>query len=289
MTQSHRRRREVGEGVGQLALPLELPAAPSEAPPLVPRRTSGPLVTTDVTPTERRRRGDAHAAAARLQAALVRLGLRGIDRVRLTRNRTVMVSFSQGELRVHEGYLDAPPEVLKAIVGFVCGRTRAERRRAREAILAHQIARPAAVRRLERTRPEDEPVVAQLHRFHAHYNGVYFGKRLRAVPIRLSSRMRTRLGHYTAATPTGDPAEIVIGREHIRRHGWEEALHTLLHEMVHQWQDESGHAIDHGATFRKKAREVGITPSARRHVLPRRQRAAPPAAAAIGLRAAREE
>jgi hypothetical protein len=44
--------------------------------------------------------------------------------------------------------------------------------------------------------------------------------------------------------------------------------------MVHQWQDEGGHAIDHGATFRKKAREVGITPSARRHVLPRRPRAA---------------
>jgi hypothetical protein len=289
MTQPHRRRREAGEGAGQLALPLELPAAPAEAPPAVPRHTSGPLVVTDVTPAERGRRASAEAAT-RLQVALVRLGLRGIDRVRLTRNRTVMVSFSQGELRVHEGYLDAPPEVLKAIVGFVCGRTRTERRRAREAILAHQIARPAAVRRPERTRPEDEPVVAQLQRFHAHYNRLYFGKRLRAVPIRLSSRMRTRLGHYTAATPTGEPAEIVIGREHIRRHGWEEALHTLLHEMVHQWQDECGHAIDHGATFRKKAREVGITPSARRHVLPRRQRAAaPPAAAAIGLRAAREE
>ncbi|GLC27947.1 SprT-like domain-containing protein [Roseisolibacter agri] len=289
MTEAHRRRRAGGEGAGQLALPLDLPAAPPLPAAPAPPRTSGPLVTTDVTPVERGRRSSAEAAA-RLQAALVRLGLRGIERVRLTRNRTVMVSFSQGELRVHEGYLDAPPEVLRAIVGFVCGRTRAERRRAREAILAHQIARPAAVRRPERTKAEDEPVVAQLKRFHAHYNRVYFGARLRAVPIRLSSRMRTRLGHYTAATPTGDPAEIVIGREHIRRHGWEEALHTLLHEMVHQWQDEAGHAIDHGATFRKKAREVGITPSARRHVLPRRQRAAPPpAAAAIGLRAAREE
>jgi hypothetical protein len=132
--------------------------------------------------------------------------------------------------------------------------------------------------------------VAQLRRFHAHYNRVYFGGRLRMVPIRLSARMQTRLGHYTAASPAGEPAEIVIGREHIRRHGWEEALHTLLHEMVHQWQDEAGHAIDHGATFRQKAREVGITPSARRHVPPRRLRPAlpPPAAAAVGLRAARE-
>jgi hypothetical protein len=220
------------------------------------------------------------------------LGLRGIERVRVTRNRTVMVSFSGGELRVHEGYLEAPEDVLRAIVRFVCGRTRAERAKAREAILSHQIARPSTARRRERASPEDAPAIDQLRRFHAHYNRLYFGGRLRAVPIRLSARMRTRLGHYTAATPAGEAAEIVIGREHIRRHGWEEALHTLLHEMVHQWQDESGHAIDHGATFRKKAREVGITASARRHVMPRRQRqpspqSAPPAHA-IGLRAARE-
>ena len=232
-----------------------------------------------------------HADARAFHARLRSLGLTGIERVRLTRNRTVMVSFSGGELRVHEGYLDASPEVLRAVVRFVCGRTRAERRKARETILAYQIVRPAAAsRRRERARPEDAPVVAQLERFHAHYNRLYFGGRLRTLPIRLSGRMRTRLGHYTAASPTGEPAEIVIGRDHIRRHGWEEALHTLLHEMVHQWQDESGHAIDHGATFRQKARDVGITPSARRHGTPRRQRAAPQAAPhTIGLRAAREE
>ena len=274
----------------QLSLPLALPAVPAVQPAAGrPRRPSAA------------QRAD---AAARLLAELQALGLRGIARVRLTRNRTVMVSFSDGELRVHEGYLDAPPPILRAIVGFVCGRTRADRARARAAILAHQIARApgTALRRRERERPEDAPLVGQLRRFHAHYNRVYFGGRLRLVPIRLSGRMRTRLGHYTAATPTGDPAEIVIGREHIRRHGWEEALHTLLHEMVHQWQDEAGHAIDHGASFRQKAREVGITPSARRHVLPRRPRpqqaaatAHPPtpgtssAPAAIGLRAARED
>jgi hypothetical protein len=69
-------------------------------------------------------------------------------------------------------------------------------------------------------------------------------------------------------------------------------LHTLLHEMVHQWQDEAGHPIDHGGTFRKKAREVGITASARRHVLPKRQRqaaASQQAGNTLGLRAAREE
>jgi hypothetical protein len=264
----------------QLALPFDAPPRPAP--------DAAGAARPPAAPPRRRTAEDAAGLLARLDA----LGLRGIARVRLTRNRTVMVSFSQGELRVHEGYLDAPPEVLRAIVGFVCGRTRAERARSREAILGHQITRPAGAptRRPEAERPEDAPLVGQLRRFHAHYNRVYFGGRLRTVPIRLSGRMRTRLGHYTAASPTGDPAEIVIGREHIRRHGWEEALHTLLHEMVHQWQDEAGHAIDHGASFRKKAREVGITPSARRHVLPRRQQQRQQAAAhAIGLRAARDE
>ena len=257
----------------QLELRLETAAPPAPPPPPPP----------PARPTS--------ADADALLADLRRVGLKGIERLRFTRNRTVMVSYSRGELRVHEGYRDASEDVRRAVATFVCGRTKADRRRAREAILAYQIPRSALPpRRRRHPPPEDEPVGAQLRRFHAHYNRVYFGGRLKLVPIRLSARMVTRLGHYTAASPAGDPAEIVIGREHIRRHGWEEALHTLLHEMVHQWQDEAGHPIDHGATFRKKAREVGVAPSARRHVTPvRRVRPVPPPpAVAIGLRAARE-
>ena len=118
----------------------------------------------------------------------------------------------------------------------------------------------------ERTRPDDEPLARRLAEWHGRLNREHFGGRLRSVPVRVSRRLKTRLGHYTAATPVGDPAEIVIGYRHVRRHGWEEALHTLLHEMVHQWQDESGHTIDHGRSFRAMAREVGITPAARRTV-----------------------
>ena len=97
----------------------------------------------------------------------------------------------------------------------------------------------------------------------------FFGGSLRSLEVRVSRRMRARLGHYiaaTAATAAAEPAEIAISRRHLRRHGWDEALHTLLHEMVHQWQDEHGLPIDHGATFRRKAREVGIAPCARRTV-----------------------
>ena len=107
--------------------------------------------------------------------------------------------------------------------------------------------------------------------------------------------MRARLGHYMSAAPSGEPAEIVVSRRHIRRHGWEEALHTLLHEMVHQWQDETGHPIDHGRVFRAKARDVGVAPSARRTVTPLARagssdaKNAPAAAQHLSLKAAREE
>jgi len=39
------------------------------------------------------------------------------------------------------------------------------------------------------------------------------------------------------------PAEIAISRRHLRRHRFEEVLTTLLHEMVHQWQDENALAV----------------------------------------------
>ena len=65
---------------------------------------------------------------------------------------------------------------------------------------------------------------------------------------------------------TGEPHEITMSRTHIDRHGWDEAAHTLLHEMVHQWQAEAGLPVDHGPTFRRKAREVGVEPRAHRQV-----------------------
>jgi hypothetical protein len=36
--------------------------------------------------------------------------------------------------------------------------------------------------------------------------------------------------------------------------------------MIHQWQEESGLPVDHGPQFRRKAREVGAQPRAKRLV-----------------------
>lgn len=213
---------------------------------------------------------DADELLERLRA----LGLKGITRLRLTQNRAVMVSFGRGLLRVHRGYLGAPIEVHEAIVGFVSGRSRAERRESQRIILAYPVhtrSRPP-LRRAERPREGDELLVRELRHWHREYNRRYFRGQLAEIPIRISSRMRSRLGQYTAASPYGEPAEIAIGRHHIGVHGWAEVLHTLLHEMVHQWQAKQGHPIDHGHTFRLKARDVGITPSARREICVRPRR-----------------
>lgn len=226
--------------------------------PAVPRVSATQLaLVLDPTP----------ATATDLLRRLQGLGLRRLGACRLTRNRNVMVSFGADELRVHEGYLTAPEDVLLAIVRFVEGSTRGERLRARRRLLEFPVeTRAPAPRRRGGTHPDDLGLAARLTEWHARFNADHFHGELRALEVRVSRRMRARLGHYTAATRSGDAPEIAISRRHLRNHGWDEALHTLLHEMVHQWQDERGLALDHGPTFRRKAREIGISPFARRTV-----------------------
>jgi SprT-like family len=184
-------------------------------------------------------------------------GLTGITSLRLTRNRAVMVSFRGAMLRVHRAFLDASPEVLRAVATFVSGRTRAERARARTILLAHPVPRDERRRRREPRHPEDAPAEERLAAAHRALNAERFAGVLRPISIRVSRRLKSRLGYYRVATPN-EPAEIVISRRHVRRHGWAEAIATLVHEMVHQWQDERGGPVDHGHAFRAKAREVGL-------------------------------
>lgn len=207
--------------------------------------------------------------AEELRVRLQRIGLGTQYRVRLTTNRTVVVSYSGGELRIHHSFLGAGEDVWRAIITFVHGRTRVVRNEARKRILEFPVPRsdeaPRRRRSAERTNPADVPFIRELSRLHRAYNDERFAGVLRAIPIRISRRMKSRLGHYSPAAH-GCEAEIVISRRHIRRDGWEEALHTLVHEMVHQWQDEQGLVVDHGSSFRAKARAVGITPLACRAV-----------------------
>jgi hypothetical protein len=201
------------------------------------------------------------------------LGLRQVDRVVTHTNRTVMVSLtSKGELRLHQGYTSAPDRVLRAIVRFLNPRLpRLIRRLAEREFLAFPVElhapAPGPVRR-ERARPGDLALLQRLTETHERLNRAHFGGQLGSIAIRLSGRMRTRLGELAVDLRTGQPTEIAISRRHILRHPWGEVEHTVLHEMIHQWQAETGRPVDHGREFRQKARALGIEPQARRRLSP---------------------
>lgn len=206
--------------------------------------------------------------ALSLPDRLFHLGLAHGTRVTITRNRSVLISWrARTGLRLHAGYVAAPDEVLAAIVRFLARRVpRAERTDARRVFMSfpveqHVPSRPERPRAMHAVAPEDAPLIDRLAAAFAVFNARHFAGALPAIPIRLSHRMRSRLGELRASH-SGAAVEISISRRHARRDGWDAVLDTLLHEMVHQWQVESGHPLDHGREFRRKAREVGIAPRA---------------------------
>jgi hypothetical protein len=201
---------------------------------------------------------------------LTGLGLAPGRRVVVHTNRTVMLSLTPtGPLRIHQGYCAAPDRVLRAIVRYLNHRLPKDRRRLAEReflSLPVQAYVPAGALgpRPDRPRPGDDGVLMRLREIHGRLNETWFGGDLRELSFRLSGRMKTRLGELCLDARNGAVINIAISRRHIRRDGWGEVERTVLHEMVHQWQAETGRPVDHGTTFRRKAREVGIEPAARR-------------------------
>jgi SprT-like family len=198
------------------------------------------------------------------------LGLHGVSRVVTHTNRSVMVSIGKRRvLRIHAGYAYASDSVLRAIIRFLDPRLpRAVRRSAERELLAFPVEEYASSGppqlRQDRPRPGDLLLLHRLSQAFDRFNREHFAGKLTAVPIRLSGRMRSRLGELSVDIGTGQPIEIAISRRHIARHQWIEVEHTLLHEMVHQWQAETGLPVDHGPLFREKARQVGVVPGAKR-------------------------
>jgi len=208
-----------------------------------------------------------------LRRRLAALGLGGIVAVRVTDNRAVMVSLSKERvLRIHRGYARASDRVLRAVVRFLSRSTPPTlRRAARHEILSFGAEAPAggpAPRRRasDRPRPGDLVHTERLAALFREANAAHFGGALPELPIRLSGRMKSRLGQLCLEPRTGVPFEITVSRRHVERHAWGEVADTLLHEMVHLWQHVHGHPVDHGRAFRAKARELGVTPAARRAV-----------------------
>lgn len=212
---------------------------------------------------------------ADLAARLRDFGLPPATVVSLHANRRVMISIPHaGELRIHRGYQFAPDDVVAALARWASPRrmSRPDRRALARRFLefpVHDHVPPFAPRRRrpEAPQPGDDERLARLGAIHADLASRWFGGSLAPIAIRLSGRMRRKLGHYEPRSE-GEPA-IVISRRHLARHGWTAATETLLHEMVHQWQDETGGPVDHGTRFRRKAAEVGIPPRAKSPIVMR--------------------
>jgi hypothetical protein len=189
-------------------------------------------------------------------------------------NRRILVSLTvRGALRVHAGYAMAPDEVIAAIARWARPRvTRADRRAAQRMLTGfpvHQHVPPSreARRRTEPPRPGDERTLARLRELHRELNARHFAGGLGPVILVLASRMRRRLGEFRQEDPgAAGGGEIRISRRHLRRDGWRGVAETLAHEMVHQWQAESGRKLAHDAAFRKRCAAMGIDPGATRRL-----------------------
>jgi hypothetical protein len=106
---------------------------------------------------------------------------------------------------------------------------------------------------------------AYLRAVYAYFNETRFGGVLpAAVPVRLSSRMRTALGHMLPGVDEdGDRCvvEIALNVDLMLAGNGAERADTLLHEMAHaaDWLENGSQG--HGATWREWARYVGCRPT----------------------------
>jgi hypothetical protein len=232
-------------------------------------RSLAPLAAT--REGELGRRADVEARTADEALLASRLRQLGVRRpIVVHENGTVMVSTGRsGQLRIHRGYAYSSDRILKAIIQFVNAKNRSARSVAEREIHSFSIdthLAPKRARRKQTTSRRDRELLGDLERMHRCLNTQLFGGELSKVPFRLSNRMRTRLGEVTVDPRSPRLLEITISRRHWERDGPTEVEKTLLHEMVHQWQAESGLKVDHGASFKQKARVVGVAPLARRAV-----------------------
>jgi hypothetical protein len=175
--------------------------------------------------------------SATLERRLRFLGLRNVDRVVTHTNRTVMVSLgARRVLRIHQGYTFASDGILLAIIRFLDPRLpTALRRAAQREFLDFPVEQHAPAPgpgRRERPRPGDLLLLHRLRQLHERFNAEHFDKVLSDIPIRLSGRMRRRLGELSVDLRDGRPLEIALSRRHVARHHWTEVEHTLLHEML---------------------------------------------------------
>ena len=213
------------------------------------------------------------------------LHARGASRLRCVtfrNNRSTIWSLTRGGtvLNVHSAYRAAPASLLDAFATLATAKTTRSKawHSATEEIRNWPELEVAIedVRRQQRERGAASDVGTPTHccgtpeqrsylrSLYAYFNATRFEGALPDVPVRLSSRMRSALGHMMPA-PEDDGErrvlEIALNVDLMLPGNGAERADTLLHEMAHVADYlESGHR-GHGRSWQEWAHRVGCRPT----------------------------
>ena len=259
-------------------------------------------------------RGEAGSSVSsedRFLELLWRYGARRVKAVAFRPNRSTIWSLTRRGtvLNLHEGYRDAPARIVRAFAVIAKGtgrRSRAHREATREVRewpgIEVALRRVAARRASARSGPRRPPTAPcsgtsiereALRRLYDRLNETRFDGLLPAdLPLRLSARMRSRLGHMMPGREAGRRrvVEIALNRDLMIRENGGERVDTLLHEMAHAAAYLYDGDAGHGPAWRRWARQVGCDARARGDgtIQPRRRtrtrRPSPPAGSSVGPR-----
>lgn len=210
-------------------------------------------------------------------------GARRINCVRFRKNRSTVWSLTQDGtvLNVHAAYRRASPPLLDAFatVAIEGGIGSAASRRAAEQIsawpeLTEEIARLREQHADDRRTGDADgqtmhcPATAgqrtYLRSLYEYFNQTRFEGRLPDVPVRLSSRMKSSLGHMLPGERrdgTRYVIEIALNCDLMLPGNGAERADTLLHEMAHVADYLESGSRGHGRSWRAWARRVGCRPT----------------------------
>ena len=214
---------------------------------------------------------------------LRRRGALQLSRVSFRRNRSTIWSLTQrgAALNVHVAYRRSPPELLDAFA-VIASEGGVSTPKARDAgRRVHDW--PELQRAVEEARSEHESrlcasgraeggtthccATAEQRRYfrsiYRYFNHTRFSGILPAdVPVRLSSRMKSALGHMLPGGGEGARyvVEIALNVDLMLEGNGAERVDTLLHEMAHAADYLVNGNRDHGRTWREWASRVGCTP-----------------------------
>lgn len=229
--------------------------------------------------------------AAQFLEALHLRGARRLRRVRFRNNRTTVWSLTRRGtvLNLHDAFQDAPPSIVDDFAvlaregGVAAGRSREAAERIRSWPPLATAMQESRARHAERRRAEDGSLHCcgsdeqrrYLQSLFLYFNRTRFGTALPDdVPLRLSPRMKSALGHMRPGRDAdGTPyvGEIALNVDLLLEGNGPTRIDTLLHEMAHAVDFLETGSRGHGASWRAWARRVGCRPT-RLHDRPVRYR-----------------